>query len=117
VVVKPSAKTLAEIFDYLPEKDQQTLFEFAEFLKSRAPEPKAAIKEPLGIPRPDEESVVSAIKRLKQNYPMLQQKELLHEVSSHMMAHMMQGKAAIDVINELEDLFESRFKQVTGADD
>lgn len=115
--MKPSAKILAEIFDYLAEKDQQTLFEFAEFLKSRAPEPDSAVKEPLGIPRPDEESVVSAIKRLKQNYPMLQQKELLHEVSSHMMAHMMQGKSAIDVINELEGLFETKFKQAIGADD
>jgi len=115
--VKPSAKTLAEIFDYLPQEDQQTLFEFAEFLKSRAPEPELAISGPLGIPRPDEESVVAAIKRLKQNYPMLHQKELLHEVSSHMMAHMMQGKSAIDVINELEELFETKFKQTIGAED
>ena len=115
--MEPSAKALAEIFDYLPEKDQQTLLEFAEFLKSRAPEPESALKEPLGILRPDEESVVSAIKRLKKNYPMLKQKELLHEVSSHMMDHMMKGKIAVEVIDDLEILFETKFKQATGIED
>ena len=116
-MVKPSAKILAEIFDYLPDNDQQTLFEFAEFLKSRAPEPASEIKDPLGIPRPEEESVVSAVKRLKKNYPMLKQKELLHEVSSHMMDHMMKGKIAVEVIDDLEDLFETKFKQMTGIED
>lgn len=112
--MKASAKLLADIFDYLPEKDQQTLFEFAEFLKSRAPEPEPEITEPLGIPRPEEESVVSAIKRLKQNYPMVQHKEMLNETSEFMMQHMMQGKPATDVIDELEVLFEIRYKRTIG---
>lgn len=113
--MQPSAKLLTEIFDYLPEKDQQTLCEFAEFLKSRAPEPESEHVEPLGIPRPDEESVVSAIKRLKQNYPMITQKELLHETSDFMMQHVMQGKPAGDVIDELEILFETKFKMIIGT--
>jgi len=108
--LKPSPQTLASIFEDLPEKDQNTLFEFAEFLKSRAPEPASKITEPLGIVRPQEESVVSAIKRLKKNYPMVSQKELLNETSEFMMQHMMQGKAAKDVIDELEMLFENKFK-------
>ena len=115
--MEPSAKSLAEIFEYLPEEDQRTLFEFAEFLRSRAPEPDPVLHEPVGIPRPAEESVVAAIKRLKQNYPMLKNKELLHETSNHMMAHMMQGKPAVEVIDELELLFEARFKQMMGIDD
>lgn len=112
--MKPSAKSLADIFEYLPQKDQQTLFEFAEFLQSRAPEPEPQHIEPLGIPRPEEESVVGAIKRLKQNYPMLKQKELLHETSSHMMSHVMNGKPAMEVIDELERLFDEKFKQIMG---
>ncbi len=107
--MKSSAQSLAAIYDDLPEKDQTTLFEFAEFLKSRAPEPASKITEPLGIPRPDEESVVAAIKRLKKNYPMISQKELLNETSEFMMQHMMQGKSAKDVIDEMEVLFESKF--------
>ena len=112
--MKPSAKSLADIFDYLPEKDQNTLFEFAEFLKSRAPVPAPDVTEPLGIPRPEEESVVAAIRRLKQNYPMLLQQELLNETSNFMMQHMMQGKASIEVIDELELLFETKFTQFVG---
>ena len=108
--MKPSPQSLASIFKDLPEKDQIILFEFAEFLKSRAPEPTTKITEPLGIPRPEGESVVAAIKRLKKNYPMVSQKEMLNETSEFMMQHMMQGKPAPDVIDELEVLFESKFK-------
>ncbi len=115
--MRPSAQSLVEIFEYLPEQDQHTLLEFAEFLKSRAPEPKAEITEPLGIPRPEEESVVSAIKRLKQNYPMLSQKELLHETSDYMMQHMMKGVPAIEIIDELEILFEAKFRRLMGEDE
>ncbi|VAW61169.1 hypothetical protein MNBD_GAMMA08-3158 [hydrothermal vent metagenome] len=112
--MKPSPQSLASIFEDLPEQDQNTLFEFAEFLKSRAPEPASKITEPLGIPRPNDESVVAAIKRLKQNYPMVSQKEMLNETSEFMMQHMMQGKPATDVIDEMEILFESKFKIVIG---
>lgn len=115
--MKPSSKLIAEIFDYLPEKDQATLFEFAEFLKSRAPVPASENTEPLGIVRPDEESVVAAIKRLKKNYPMISQKELLNETSEWMMKHMMQGMPAVEVIDELEVLFEIRYKKVIGVDE
>lgn len=115
--MKPSAKQLTDIFDYLPEQDRKTLCEFAEFLKSRAPEPEPQIHEPLDIPRPDEESVVAAIRRLKQTYPMLPQKTLLNETSNHMMAHMMQGKPAMDVIDELEQLFAEKFEQFMGRRD
>ena len=113
--MKPSAQSIASIFEDLPEKDQNTLFEFAEFLKSRAPEPALKITEPLGIPRPEDESVVAAIKRLKKNYPMILQKELLNETSEFMMQHMMQGKVAKDVIDEMEALFEQKYKASIGT--
>lgn len=112
--VKASSKAIAEIFDQLPEADQLTLFDFAEFLKSRAPELEDQVTEPLGIPRPEEESVVAAIKRLKKNYPMVSQKTLLNETSECMMQHMMQGKAAADVIDDLEAIFEQKFQQLKG---
>ena len=113
--MKPSAKSISEIFDYLPEQDQTTLFEFAEFLKSRAPEPASHLKEPLGLSRPAEESVVAAIKRLKKNYPMIKQKELLNQTSEWMMKHMMQGMPAAEVIDELEVMFEIKYREVVGA--
>jgi len=110
--LKPSAQSIASIFDDLPETDQTTLFEFAEFLKSRAPDLASKITEPLGIARPEEESVVAAIKRLKKNYPMVSQKELLNQTSEFMMQHMMQGKSAKDVIDEMEVMFEARCKAI-----
>ncbi len=109
-----SARSLADIFDELPEKDQNTLFEFAEFLKSRAPERSPEITQPLNIPRPSEESVVGAIKRLKQNYPMVSQKALLNKTSEFMMQHMMHGKPAVEVIDELEIMFEVHYKENFG---
>lgn len=109
-----SSKSLADIYDALPEKDQTTLFEFAEFLKSRAPEAAIKITEPLNIPRPDEESVIAAIKRLKKNYPMIPQKSLLNETSDFMMQHMLHGKPAAEVIDELEVVFELHYKRIVG---
>jgi len=110
----PTSQSLVTIFEDLPEKDQITLFEFAEFLKSRAPEPASKITEPLGLPRPEEESVVAGIKRLKKNYPMVPQKSMLNETSEFMMQHMVQGKSAKDVIDDLEKLFETKFKAIIG---
>lgn len=104
-----SSRELVEIFEYLPENDQNTLYEFAQFLKSRAPAPISKITEPLGLPRPDKESVVAAIKRLKKNYPMIPKKDLLNSTSELMMQHMMQGKAAKDVVDDLEVLFKNYF--------
>ena len=110
----PTSQSLTAVFEDLPEKDQITLFEFAEFLKSRAPAPLSKITHPVGIPRPEEESVIAAIKRLKKNYPMVPQKSMLSETSEFMMQHMVQGKSSNDVIDELEILFEVKFKAIIG---
>jgi len=108
-----SAKKILEIFEYLPEADQKTLMEFAEFLKSKAPKPKLVIAEPLDIPRPDDEKVVAAIKRLTETYPMIERSSMFNSTSDLMMQHMMKGRDAVDVINELETLFEQELKKLT----
>jgi hypothetical protein len=110
--MQPSAKQLAEIFENLPEHDQKTLFEFAEFLKSRAPESVPEILDPLDIPRPEKESVVSAIKRLGETYPMVDRKHLFNETSDLMMQHMLKGRAADEIIDELEVLFVEKFELI-----
>lgn len=106
-----SANKLAKIYKSLPEAEQKTLLDFAEFLLSRAPaeEPDVPM-EPLDIPRPEKESVVAAIKRLNQNYPMVERKSVFQETSDLMMQHMMQGRPAPDIIDELEQLFLARFR-------
>ena len=101
---------LSKIFSELPEADKKTLLEFAEFLQSRAPKVKSVPTEPLAIPRPTEESVITAIKRLNQTYPMVERSTLLNETSDLMMQHMLKGRAAKDIIDELQILFILRFE-------
>lgn len=112
-----SAKNLANIYDKLPEQDQKALFDFAEFLLSRAPEQKEEVMEPLDIPRPEKESVIAAIKRLNKTYPMVKRASVLHETSNYMMQHVVSGKEASEVIDELENMFGEKYRQLIEDDE
>ena len=90
-------------FRALAEREQQTLLDFAEFLAQRGAAP-AELSEPRVIPRPKRESVVKAIKRLSETYPMLDKAEMLNQTSVLMGQHIMHGRAAAEVIDELEAL-------------
>ena len=116
-------KRLAEIVQRLPATQAAALLEFAEFLlirhgdagvQSMSSVTAAEIPEPLEIPRPDEESVVKAVKRLRATYPMLDARKLLNETSSLMTQHVMQGRDKIEVIEELEILFRTHYEKLTG---
>ena len=90
----------------MPQGQQETVYAFVEFRTGRNPSDEAeAVQTPLSIPRPAEESVVKAIKRLRATYPMLNTDELVHEASGFMMKHVMHGKPAVEAIDELEALF------------
>ncbi len=102
---------LLACFRRLDEGGRQTLLEFAEFLAAKAPTPEPeAVPEPLPIERPTEESVVKAIKRLTATYPMVERGELLNEISALMAQHVMQGRPAVEVIDELEIVFRRRYE-------
>ncbi len=66
--------------------------------------------EPLDIKRPDDESVIKAIKRLSETYPMVDKDNILHPISDLMTAHMIQGREAEKIIDELEDVFLKEYK-------
>ncbi len=110
---------LLKLFKALEPTDQASLLAFAEFLGQRdeaasdqdEPQPLA---EPLEIPRPEEETVIGAIKRLSSSYPMLDKSEILNETSSLMTGHLVQGRSALDVIDELEELFSKQYRQYRG---
>lgn len=110
VNLKSDQRKLLKLFKGLDVKDQAVLIAFAEFLHKRedssdsACEPKIS-PDPILINRPEEESVVAAIKRLSASYHMLDTDSLLTETSSLMTAHLMHGRSAPDVIDELESLF------------
>ncbi len=111
-----------KLFKDLSESDQQSLVAFAQFLHSRADvSSDEAISDtvtkadeiptqPLAISRPDEESVIKAIKRLTATYPMVDKESILHPISNLMTAHMLQGKSAPDVIDELESVFLKEYE-------
>ena len=106
-----SVLQLSAVFEQLTPERQQSLHDFAQFLLLQQGGPKASAvsQTPLDIPRPDAESVVAAIKRLAKTYPMLNREALLHDASTLMSAHVMQGRAANDVIDDLQALFESAY--------
>lgn len=112
----PEERRLLELLPRLGPQQRATLVDFAEFLASRAeaaapaePEP---LPEPRPEPRPESESVIAAIKRLSRTYPMLDKSEMLNETSSLMTQHVMQGREAGEVIDELEAVFAQAYERL-----
>ena len=113
-------RELARLFNQLDAAGRQSLLDFARFLAQRPP-PEPALEEapqplqPQHIPRPAEESVVAAIRRLAQTYPMLNKDELLHQSSNLMSGHVLHGRSAVEVIDELEALFADAYGRYAAA--
>jgi hypothetical protein len=111
---------LLTLFRELTAADQASLLAFAEFLRSRAGAPPVArpapepvvIPEPEAIPRPEQESVVKAVKRLAQTYPMLDKSKMLTDTSALVMQHVVQGRDAVEVIDELEIVFQRHYSRL-----
>jgi hypothetical protein len=120
IPVKPAAgspqhRKLLEPFEKLNATDQQSVIAFAQFLASRETD-AANLKpvvpdQPEGIERPMSESVIGAVRRLSKNYPMIEKSILLHHTSELVSSHIMQGRPAEEVIDELEALFARHYAQ------
>jgi hypothetical protein len=110
IVAKSVEKRLREILSALPEEQVRQLLDFAEFLYERHGAARE-VPAPVEIPRPESETVVAAIKRLRATYPMLDPARLLNETSVLMAQHVTQGRAAGEVIEELEVLFRSHYER------
>ena len=106
-----SEKKLLACFTRLPAAEQETLLAFAEFLAGRVTVDQS-FTEPVTISRPDKESVIAAVKRLSATYPMLDKSKVLHETSHLMTQHLMQGRAAVEVIDELEIVFRRHYERM-----
>lgn len=111
-------RKLIKLFKSLNSSDKDSLVSFAEFLCSRQNQEKIPKmdsdipSEPLDITRPENESVVKAIKRLTTTYPMIDKENILHPISGLMTSHIMQGRKADEVIDELEVLFLEEYKKL-----
>ena len=105
----PTEKKLLRLFGELAPGQRETLMAFAEFLHAQGNAERAEIGEPQPIARPERESVVGALKRLSATYPMVDKGKMLNETSVLVAQHVMEGRAAAAVIDELEVLFERHY--------
>jgi len=105
-----SEKKLIRLYDALAPAEREMLSSFAEFLVTRTTK-NQTIEEPVEIKRPPEESIVAAIKRLSASYPMLNKSKLLSDVSEKVTQHVVYGRKASDVIDELEVFFQQNYVQ------
>lgn len=115
-------RRLLERFAALGDTDRQALLAFAEFLAQRSADSDdegepSGLPEPDPIPRPEKESVVGALRRLSATYHMVDRSILLHQASGLMSAHVLQGRSAPDVIDELEVLFRRAYEDLRADDE
>lgn len=107
-------QALLTVFEQLDARRQDMLMEFAATLAAHDDASVPATKRP--EPRPEQESVVAAIKRLTRVYPGAERRRLMGPVSMLMAQHALQGGAAAQVIDELEALFERHYLDAVNAE-
>lgn len=110
--MSPEAREVARTFDALPPRERELLAAFAEFLAARAAAPPLA---PVVALRPEGETVMHAVRRLRRSYPMLARRELMQPVGALVSAHMLDGRPAPETIDALEALFAERYREHVAA--
>jgi hypothetical protein len=115
-------RRLLKLYRALSKQEQASLMAFAEFLAHRAEaneddaDQVAEPPQPKPIARPQRETVVAAIRRLSESYFMLDRQVLFHETAGLMSAHVLQGRPAREVIDELEQLFADHYQRLSAVE-
>lgn len=99
---------LAALHARLDERARAMLLEFAEFLAARAEAPGAVRVVTL---RPTHETVLHAVRRLNRSYPMLDRAKLMRPVGDLLSQHLVDGRDAVEVIDELEAFYAAAFAE------
>ena len=107
-----TSKALTELYESLDDERKQSLCDFADFLYDRAEPVVKEVPPPVDIPRPEEETVVGAIKRLKSKYHMVESMSVFSRASSLMTDHMVSGRDVVEVIDEMEALFDEAYNNL-----
>ena len=102
------AHSLLRFARFLAESDETTAEQKTELVKSDE-DASDSIPQPEKIERPEQEKVVDALKRLSATYPMLDKKNLFDKVSELVAQHVMFGKPAKQVIDQIEDVFSTAY--------
>jgi len=98
-------RELLVLFRKLSEQQKSHLLSYAEFLSAQTQSIERQVEQPHDIPAAENESVVAALRRLSKSYFMLENRALLNDATQLMSQHVIQGRDAIEVIAELEELF------------
>ena len=107
-----SSQDLIDLYQALDDSRKKSLSDFADFLYAQAEPVSKEVEAPDHIPRPEQETVVGAIKRLKATYHMIGSMSVFSEASALMTDHMVKGRDVVEVIDEMEVLFEDAYKQL-----
>ena len=111
--MKNRNRKLDALMSQLGNEHQQAVVDYATFLVQQynIQTPVETDLKPGAIARPEQETVIAAIKRLKQTYYMLDTDNLLDETSSLMGQHILRGREALEVIDELQSMFEAKYEK------
>lgn len=107
-----SGQELVALYESMDNERKQSLSDFADFLYAQADPVTKEILPPEEIARPEKETVVGAIKRLKETYHMVESMAVFSAASSLMTEHMIKGRDPVEVIDEMEVLFENAYKNL-----
>lgn len=107
-----SNQKLLDLYEAMDDARKQSLCDFADFLFAQAEPIVKEILPPEDIPRPQIETVVGAIKRLKAKYHMVESMSVFSAASSLMTEHMVSGRDSVEVIDEMEILFEDAYNSL-----
>ncbi|MEO5345697.1 MAG: hypothetical protein H7834_04885 [Magnetococcus sp. YQC-9] len=110
-------RELLDLWRGLAPEEQSTLLRFGRFLQSeraiQAPpvEPVEVPVTPLAIARPEVESAVAGLKRLKRTYPMIEADEKLLSEASRILMGKVMGVPDCEVIDQLETFFAGCYQK------
>lgn len=107
-----SSEQLVSLFESLDDESKQSLSDFADFLLAKNGPVIKEIATLQPIDRPEKETVVGAVKRLKATYHMVESMTVFSAASALMTDHMVKGRDLVEVIDEMEELFEGAYKKL-----
>jgi len=107
--MKEKEKKLLEYFRGIPETEQQGLLSYAEYLFQTKKKESTRPLSKQNIPRPENENVIQAIKRMTRTYPMIEPSEMMDKATTLMSQHLLHGRDAEEVINELEKIYNDKY--------
>jgi hypothetical protein len=107
-----TSQALIDLYESMDEERKLSLCDFADFLYAKAGPVVKEVPPPEHLPRPEVETVVGAVKRLKGKYFMVESMSVFSEASALMTDHMVKGRDVVEVIDEMEILFESAYKEL-----